>query len=60
VQAHQRRHTTQIADGGTQRKEQIDFATTTQLHLPEDAVLLGVAEDRFDELARILAEPVAG
>ena len=56
---HQVRHSAQIHDGGAEREHQIDFVEPAQLHLHEDGVLLGVAEDRFDERARKLTQPVS-
>src|SRR6266446_5785373 len=52
-------HPAQIHHGCREREDLLNFRSTAQLHLAQDAVLLAVAKHRLDELTRVLAEPVA-
>ena len=53
------RQATQIDHGRGEREQQLDLLEAAQLHLPQRAVLLGVAEHGLDELAGDLAQRVA-
>ena len=56
----QLRQSTQIHHRRREREEQLDLRQSAQLHLAQDAVLLGVAEHRLDELAGELTDLIPG
>src|ERR671912_1365217 len=56
----QLRQAAQVNHRRRKREDEIYPLQPAQLHLAQDAVLLAVAEHRFDELARVLAKRISG